>query len=430
MRPLLFLPLLFCACLPTGTGNPLQDAAPSIDGGAASDAGGGFDASASDSGPSSDGGVQLPDSGPSQDASPGDAGFDASCPDAGPTGCGVTGGPSCDCLAGEELALGSGRPLALVDHPALDGRMTLVRQRADVTRDVLEALVVDTEDGSTASTFLFATQVVRAAAAADPPRVSIAYVSDGAESELQLLDSAIMMGADEPVEQSYVHSHPIGELAVARAGTMSVSAFVSASSDEPSEGQSVFVHRVVDGVADPGVSQYGAASELRAIAITAAPAGWLLSYATDAAVFAQLLDASGAAVGIAQEITTASFVSELHLVARDEGFFLAVDGATPAVHFLDDTGASSSDVRVEGRIVALEWASAGHAMTVRSEAVLCSSSASPLIFERITPDLMSLHDPVRVGAGELAAVVLVDEVPWVASSAGSALTVVNACVAD
>lgn len=435
MRPLHLLPLLFCACLPTGTGNPLQDATPGLDSAAASDAGAAFDAAASDGGPSpdtapsQDSGPQNPDSGPVFDASFPDASGDASCPDAGPAGCGVTGGPSCECLAGEELFLGNGLPLALADHPSIDGRLTLVRQRADMTGgEVLEALVVDTDGGSKESTVVLATGVDHAAAAAGDS-ISIAYVSADAEDELQLLDAAIVMGAASPSEQRYVHSHVIGELAVARAGTMSVTAFVSATSDEPSDGQSVFVHRVVDGVADPGVSQYGGGVELRALAISAAPEGWLLSYATSAAVFTQLLDASGMAVGVAQEVTSASFVSAIQLVARDEGFILALDGSTPAVHFLDAAGAPTSSARVEGRIIALEWASAGHAMTVRSDAATCSS-ASRLIFERTTADLMALHEPVQVAVGEFAAITLVDDAPWVASSAGSTLAMANACVAD
>lgn len=403
-----------------------------MDGGAASDAGS-FDASFPDGGPSPDTGVQPSDGGPSMDASfpdaGSDAGSDAGCPDAGPSGCGVTGGPTCECLAGEDLALGNGRPLALADHPALDGRVTLVRQRADMmSGNVLEALVVDTEGTSTESTFLLATQIDHAAAAAGDS-LSIAYVTDAVDDELQLLDVAIM-GAADPVEQSYAHTHPIGELAVARTGTTSVTAFVSATSDEPSEGQSVFVHRVIDGVAEATASQYGGGLELHAITITAAPEAWLLSYATNDAVFTQLLDASGMAVDVPQEIASASVVSELHLVARDDGFLLAFDGATPTIHFLDATGASSNSVPTAGRIVAMEWASLGYAMTVRSEAVSCSSSASPLIFERTTIDLMELHEPVRVGAGDSARVVLVDDVPWVASFAGAALNFVNACVSD
>lgn len=427
---LTLLPLLFCACLPTGTGNPLQqDASPGMDVGAASDAGS-FDASFPDGGPSPDIGGQLPDSGPSFDASSPDGGLDASCPDAGPSGCGVTGGPTCECLAGEDLFLGNGRPLALADHPALDGRATLVRQRADMmSGNVLEVLVVDTGDGSTESPFLLATQIDHAAAAVGDS-ISVAYVPDAADSEVQLLDVAIMMGAADPVEQSYAHPHPVGELAVARAGTTSVTAFVSATSDEPSEGQSVFVHRVTGGVAEATASQYGGGTEVHAIAIAATPDGWLLSYATNDAVFTQLLDASGMAVDVPQEIASASFVSELHLVAREDGFLLAFDGARSTLHFLDATGASSSSVPIAGRIVALEWASPGYAMTVRSDAVACSSSASPLIFERTTVDLMELHEPVRVGAGDSARVVLVDDVPWVASFAGTALSFVNACVSD
>lgn len=429
MRPLLFLPLLFCACLPTGTGNPLQDAAPGLDSSAASDAGGGFDASATDAGAASDTGPQIPDSGPGSDASVSDAGGDASCSDAGPPGCGVTGGPSCECLAGDELFLGNGVPLAMADHPAVDDRFTLIRQRGEPEGEVLEALVVATDDGSTESTFVLATQVDHAAAVAGDS-ISITYVPDSADSELRLLDAPIMMGAGEPTEQSFVHTHPIGELAVARAGATSVTAFVSATSDEPSDGQSVFVHRVVDGVADPGASQHGGDAELRAIAITAAPEGWVLAYATNDAVFTQLLDASGVAVGSAQEITSASFVSALQLVARDEGFVLALDGSTPAVHFLDVEAAPVSHASVAGRIVALEWASTGHVMTVRSDAVTCSSSASRLIFERTTTDGMSLHEPVQVGLGDSASIVLLNGVPWVSSVAGSDLSIVNACIAD
>ena len=430
MRPLLLIPFVLCACLPTGTGNPLADASAGQDGGAAPDASG-FDAAASsDAGPGDDGGPSS-DAGPSFDADV-DSGLDASCPDAGPPACGTTGGALCECLAGEALALGEGHPLALADHAALDGRATLLRQRGDATRgEVIEALVVATDDGSTESTTLLATQVGSSAgrvnAAGDA--LALAYVREDASSELQVLDVDPTTGA-AGVARSFAHTRAIGELALARAGATIVTAFVSASSDDASAGESVFVHRVVDGVADAEASQFDVGTTINAIAISAASATWLLAYATDTAVFTQRVDASGMAVGAPAEIASASFVTALQLVTRDAGFLLAFDGVTPAVHFLDAAGASSSSTPVVGRILALEWVRVGHAMSVRSDAVTCSSSASPLIFERVSAELMPLHEPVRVGAGDSARVALIDDVPWVSSFDGTALSLVNACVAD
>lgn len=425
------LPLTFAACLPTGTGNPLQDASPGFDA-SARDAGGRYDASASDGGPSGDTGPAL-DGGPGADSGSDastDAGLDASCPDAGP-GCGVTGGPSCECLAGENIDLGEGRPLALADHLEMEGRLTLLRQRADAAGPVIESILITSDDGSAEPAISLASQVDHAAAAAGGDSFSVAYVPAGAAAELRFFDVAFASGTASAAEQVYTHATPVGHLAVARAGTTSTTAFVSAASLDPSEGESVFLHRVVDGVADVEISQIDVGTALNAIAVSAASESWLLAYATDTAVFTQHLDASGAAVGAPVEIAPAAFVSSLQLVTRDDGdggFLLAFDGGTPAVHFLDAAGASSSSMSIVGRIVALTWAG-GYAMSIRSDAATCSTSGSPLLFERFGVDLMPLHEPVRAGAGDAARVALVDDTPWVASAAGTALSLVSACVA-
>lgn len=104
------------ACLPTGTGNPLTDAAPAFDGGVPG----------SDAAPS-------PSDAAASDAAYNDVGpgADASCVDAGLAGCGSEPQLGCDCLSGPPALVGSGAPLALVDHDAEDGRSTMIRFRRD-----------------------------------------------------------------------------------------------------------------------------------------------------------------------------------------------------------------------------------------------------------------------------------------------------------
>lgn len=424
----LILPFFLTACLPTGTGNPLADAA------TGSDAGGAFDAAASDSGPqfpdsgpAGDAGV-VQDGGPAADASAPDSGVDAGCSDAGPPGCGTTGGASCDCLAGDPLALGEGRPLLLADHGAEDGRVTLIRQRIDTS---IESRVLTSAGGAAEATHLLAANVAQVATTAAGEAFSIAYMSTELDTELNILSGVIDTGMAIATPQRFIHSSSLGLLAVARAGTTTTAAFVS-ESEGALEAESVFVVQAIDGVAGTRQSlAHANAGLIRAIDIRGGAGGWLLAFATPEAVFTQRLDASASAVGEAREVASTSFVSELHLVARaDEGFVLSYDGATPALHVLDAEGVSTNSMIIEGRVVALEWSGA-EVMLVRSDALSCSTADSPLAFERFDVDGMPLHEAVRVGAGDSgAALALVDGSPWVVSSSMSALSLTNACLDD
>ncbi|MFT5356603.1 MAG: hypothetical protein ACI9KE_003828 [Polyangiales bacterium] len=431
MRNLLILiPLSLCACLPTGTGNPLQDASPGQDGGAASDTGPGFDASPrADSGPGAD--AALSDAGAASDAAAGADGFApdvGTCTDSGPSRCGTTGEATCECLAGESVTLGEGRPLLVADHEELDGRVTLVRRRqAEADGTVIEAIVV--AGGVVESTTELATNV-QDAAASNGDAISVA-VRIG-EGEILHFEVGVETGVSAPAV-SYTHPRGVGAFDVARNGTTTALAFSSAVSDDLLDGRSVSVVRFEGGVFNAEIAEHMGGVNIRALSIAALEETWLLAVATDDSVFTLLLDAAGAAMGASQEVAAIGFVSRLDLTATDDGFLLAHDGVAPAVYFLDAGGASVAQQPVVGRVLALEWlasgAGLGFAMMLRSDTLSCATSDSPLVFERFRAGFRPLHEPVRVGSADYAAAVtLVDGSPWVANSTGTALNFVNACL--
>lgn len=413
-------------CLPTGTGNPLSDAAPS------SDAGPSFD-----SAPSYDSGPTVSDAAPTDASNDTGPGADAGCVDAGFTGCGSEPQIGCDCLSGPPTAVGAGAPVALIDHEAEDGRATLIRFRRDGVSAAGDLDSVVLRDGVVESEAV----IVRGA-----DRANDVVVSVGARTVVSWVQSrGTLMMADvdlatnevsEPVEV-LTRDH-IRRLALAQRDGVTAVAFAGAMPGDTSE--HVHFFRVPDDGSAPTIRQHAAGMDLHGLALAPSGTGWMLSYTGDEGVETLALTEEGEAVGAPVRIGTSNNVPSLFLQARPGGFVFAYEGTVGAVHLLDAGGTSVAERPLTGRLVALGWADdegEGTGMLLTSERLDCRTDETPLTFTRFDTDLQPHHEPVRVGAADDVgsfdgrvdgAVTLIDGAPFVSFTRAAEAQLVPTCV--